>query len=463
MAISTLLWTIILLLLSNIAWSCCFAWLNPPRIINDIEHVAYLQSGIDTYQWCARRCSVWSYHEFIRVGSWESASSDVMREAAPKWLTAERIRTRQSNGGCLMNCRSIGWPVRLLWIGENHLGSRAELIPRTGIRLRWNQRFCDFPLRPIWTGQLICAAFWFILIGAAHFGRDTCRRYRHRCPICGYNLHLNTTGVCPECGSIMEPEKRPSHVRRASNRHVVISTFLLTLGLLVLTDMAWAFAFEPRSTRLGRFDAIVQSRICGASVCSDNPECSNLAFAARSRDVSVFFLRTITTPDKAGVKAWPLIDGSVPGGYNALVPRSLRAAYGAHESAENRRKDYGMLAWTVGWPFRMLWCSEYYTQFDRKPRDLTYAMLSADLADHLPAWLAKRDQYMPYRPILAGHLATGSIYFLLIWFFRYGYRVTLRLIRRYCHRCPTCGYNLHLNTTGVCPECGTRTDAGAVV
>ncbi len=315
------------------------------------------------------------------------------------------------------------------------------------------------PLHIIWPGAiantLVYAAgplvpFTLIPMARRHF-----RQCRGRCTNCNYDLRATTTGTCPECGEGVgrANNTRPIHYR--SRRRTALSTLLLAALLLVVTNIAWSFAFEPLSTRFGRYEPLAWNAVCGATVCPDEPAYADLAFLTSSNTVDLYFLRTIATPDGGRARLWPDIDGSVPGGYNAIVPRWLRRVHARQDTPGKRRKGWGLMAWTIGWPFRLLWCSEYYWQVDRKPRPGTYALLDASLADRLPAWLAKRSQYMPYRPILLGQFATLLIYFAIIWFMRAGWRLVRGLIRRLRNHCPACNYNLHLNTTGVCPECGT--------
>ena len=40
-----------------------------------------------------------------------------------------------------------------------------------------------------------------MLIPIAKWARRRVRRLHHQCPVCGYNLTANTSGICPECGA----------------------------------------------------------------------------------------------------------------------------------------------------------------------------------------------------------------------------------------------------------------------
>lgn len=50
---------------------------------------------------------------------------------------------------------------------------------------------------PWWFTVLTTLALAVVLI---HVHRGGASRHREACSNCGYNLHLNTSGVCPECG-----------------------------------------------------------------------------------------------------------------------------------------------------------------------------------------------------------------------------------------------------------------------
>jgi len=59
------------------------------------------------------------------------------------------------------------------------------------------------------TAQRTWIPYWLIavgfvvlpLIGLVNYGRRARRRSRNVCPVCGYDLTANTSGICPECGT----------------------------------------------------------------------------------------------------------------------------------------------------------------------------------------------------------------------------------------------------------------------
>lgn len=56
------------------------------------------------------------------------------------------------------------------------------------------------------------------------------------CPHCGYNLHANQSGTCPECGNPATPvvPLRESELPPRHWRHVVLTTAAATMLLLIL-------------------------------------------------------------------------------------------------------------------------------------------------------------------------------------------------------------------------------------
>ena len=99
---------------------------------------------------------------------------------------------------------SVGWPVRLLWVGWEDTDVGLRQIPftglSTGLTKGTNQYDIIFPIRPILSGQLFYATFWLAIVMAVPFTRCRFRIWRGRCVNCNYDLRANTTGVCPECG-----------------------------------------------------------------------------------------------------------------------------------------------------------------------------------------------------------------------------------------------------------------------
>jgi len=108
----------------------------------------------------------------------------------------------------------VGWPVRLLWVGAYSKNLIVARFPLSGLQLfkstSTDKPHLDgaIPLRPIWSGQAVCAGSWFVFVGllrAALAGvKIVVRRGRSRrgcCASCGYRLKGSASGVCPECGA----------------------------------------------------------------------------------------------------------------------------------------------------------------------------------------------------------------------------------------------------------------------
>ena len=102
----------------------------------------------------------------------------------------------------------VGWPMRCL------TGRKVRGVRPDGTCTEWE---CDgavlgqrsgseivLPIRPIWLGLIVNTAVVTVcgvgaLMVATRF-RRIARRWRHRCPRCGYQLHGKGDGGCPECG-----------------------------------------------------------------------------------------------------------------------------------------------------------------------------------------------------------------------------------------------------------------------
>ena len=98
-----------------------------------------------------------------------------------------------------MQIEEYGWPAPSLscrWYSE------PECKWTTGAW--WLGGEC-LPLRPLWPGivsntVVYFAAFWLLFLGPGMLKRML-RRYRGRCPVCGYDLRGTTHERCPECGN----------------------------------------------------------------------------------------------------------------------------------------------------------------------------------------------------------------------------------------------------------------------
>jgi hypothetical protein len=107
-----------------------------------------------------------------------------------------------------------GWPFIALWCEVESLiegpSGRQVVIGRGSLKTPWIWEESSsgtprlLPLRPVWPGFVadvsIYAASVAIGAYAAWRMRAKIRRYRHRCPHCGYDLRSLQLPGCPECG-----------------------------------------------------------------------------------------------------------------------------------------------------------------------------------------------------------------------------------------------------------------------
>jgi hypothetical protein len=87
--------------------------------------------------------------------------------------------------------------------------------------IRERDQAFSVPLKPLWPGLLANTAFWAVAIVAAGFVpaqiRSLIRRYRGRCPACGYDLRDELAKGCSECGWGKKDQDREGAVRHDSH------------------------------------------------------------------------------------------------------------------------------------------------------------------------------------------------------------------------------------------------------
>ncbi|MCC6907001.1 MAG: hypothetical protein IT430_03585 [Phycisphaerales bacterium] len=146
-------------------------------------------------------------------------------DAAPSWVKPERLRNahRLAAGEFEVEMfTATGWPVRLLWCRwkRDQSGQAADRSTAIVLNEPGGQEVASaasvLPFRPVWTGQLIYGSFWFAVVALLRTSWWVLRRgwrdqraRRGRCTFCNYDLRGNTTGVCPECGAAITPRETP--------------------------------------------------------------------------------------------------------------------------------------------------------------------------------------------------------------------------------------------------------------
>jgi len=241
---TTLLWSLALLLLTNVAWSVWFARyanmhgelltmldLMPAGLSFDPEHhdlieVAYRRELVtQTRYWVFRGVN----DEGMRLEEMEQERPPEFREfreVVPPWMNRRHQRYSGAAGEESDYCGEIyalvGWPVRLLWCSWRRAGTDFFVTPDTGIEIERPTRPAPgtggflgimlkesysraLPFRTVLTGQVVYGGFFFAIVCFVRWAFAALRRRRRRraglCPSCAYNLRGNASGVCPECGA----------------------------------------------------------------------------------------------------------------------------------------------------------------------------------------------------------------------------------------------------------------------
>jgi len=209
--VSTILWTLTLLLLTNVGWSVWAAWASdqPWSLPWSVPTMKGMQGQRTGFAMTSH--GVWmSDHENTNL------YAGTFQSTRPKW--AESYWTQHAPPVNSQKVKkwyfeSTGCPMRLLWVGWEDTHSGFRRIASTGLAIAESnakgQRAIVLPIRPILTGQAFYAAFWLAIVIAVPFTRHRFRTWRGCCTNCNYDLRANTTGVCSECGTAI-PTHTPS-------------------------------------------------------------------------------------------------------------------------------------------------------------------------------------------------------------------------------------------------------------
>ncbi len=224
---STILIAVVLVLCTDAAWSWWFVKGidHHERDMGKLIAIGHTRREINgrqdtriAYHWTS---PTWSMYASIRHDyQWPSAQAyelmypgpDSFNSVAPGWLrrAVDHAVLDASNGGRAEHrFASVGWPIRVTWVGLNCESSGNSLIAWTGIPLDEQMSIDDSfeglaPLRPILAGQLVYWAFWIAVVSTSasslRWTRGRWRRWRGRCAGCGYDLRGRAGEVCSECG-----------------------------------------------------------------------------------------------------------------------------------------------------------------------------------------------------------------------------------------------------------------------
>jgi len=232
--------TLVLLLLTNVAWSGWFAWR-----LRDVYEIAQGSRGNIPVGLSAsaiegpNRVALSALPSVERQFPWLSLSSgtispadadnagaqpggpDLLGRQFPGWA-AEGARRHSHDigpsGTGWMEIAGVGWPLRLLWCGWDREDGVTHTWITTGLVIREAQSSAEtpvvLPFRPIWSGQAASAGFWLALVLGVQMGRRTWRRRRGRCASCGYDLRGSVSRVCSECGARLRSAARDNGADR---------------------------------------------------------------------------------------------------------------------------------------------------------------------------------------------------------------------------------------------------------
>ncbi len=247
--LTTLIWSLPLLLVTNAYWSWRFSQSFPEsykqQLWDDLitypsDPFGYLAAD-DQYSvtyivpWKAKVDYPW-LSRFDTVTGPERTTPEHRKlllqffgpqpDAAPGWVKPERLRHAHRLGEGEFEIEmftATGWPVRLLWCRwkreqTTHAPNRwtAIVLNEPGGQ-EVNSVASVLPFRLVWTGQLIYGSFWITVVALLRTSWWVLRRgwrdqraQRGRCIFCNYDLRGNTTGICPECGAAITSSGEPA-------------------------------------------------------------------------------------------------------------------------------------------------------------------------------------------------------------------------------------------------------------
>jgi len=223
--ITTLLWSLALLLLTNAGWSMWSAWRIDGLDGADARLGRTWLGDESTRLVTHRRIATYSTTRLIDFSNSPGIRLDgvidptpapppsEIDEVLPPW-ERRHIASRwgaETSGVGIKLIATVGWPVRVLWCEFDMTPSGFVAVRSTAIDTGWRLQRLVFPralpFRPIWSGQAFYAAIWFGVVCIARLGRRGVRAWRGLCADCAYNLRGNTSGVCPECGAAVNGDR----------------------------------------------------------------------------------------------------------------------------------------------------------------------------------------------------------------------------------------------------------------
>lgn len=228
------IWSGLLLLLVNIAWSAWFAWgpradallraaqMEETALVNRLDDHSLLDMAASKQ---SRLCSGYYVVSESSMQLPPGTGRPVRFGPEPAFLTegiqrlqmiVEREAPEKGARSRAFAICTVGWPEPLLWCGwirqtgpgfvwtlASSTGWPVEDLPlivgRSGATTA--QFPSALPLRPLRKGQVTYGAACVALVLIVRFLVRLLSIMRGRCRVCRYNLRGNTTGICPECGT----------------------------------------------------------------------------------------------------------------------------------------------------------------------------------------------------------------------------------------------------------------------
>lgn len=244
---TTLLWSLALLLLTNVGWSLWAAWCWQRAGVkgfaksgNEASGASMCErDGIHVRTEATRHESLTRTIYFVHVVvvrdtselQWVTPRNRQYADVTPVWIQQETARSldlswewierepRAPGGTMSQFYWSSGWPCRLLWSGiENSVALERPMVI-AGLPVIFGESYgldevVCLPTNPIWTGQMHTGLLWLgvvvltrVLVYHLQHGLSDIRRRHGLCTQCAYNLRGNVSGVCPECGAAVNGER----------------------------------------------------------------------------------------------------------------------------------------------------------------------------------------------------------------------------------------------------------------
>ena len=223
--------------------------------------------------------------------------------------------------------------------------------------------------------------------------------------------------------------------------------------LLLVANLAWGAWFAIGYDASGVLSVLLMNVTDVTTDRGDSPR-ATLTYAEDGLAASVYFLQDIDASSEDRMLSWVRWYGGSVNRIEEIVPAHSLRFYDRHFRGATDDPTDRCLIHTVGWPVRSLWCASTRQSQQWRVAGFTGIQLPGGSRERSSHYLSEFGRVMPLRPLWRGQLVWAGCCLLFVL----GVRIIWRLrewLRAAKGCCIACGYDLRLNETGVCPECGT--------